>query len=130
MTAVDVCPDALQIRLESSRPDVVGVAQGPADDRGLTANLATLGHGGCDPSSYIKEARLAHPETSKYNKRLGFWFGETEWVPRASKAHRGTSMLPCRQPVGERMTLPFLQVVGAVNFPQVSQLDIIGILFA
>jgi hypothetical protein len=41
---MDDGPDALQVRFESSRRDVVRVAMTAADDAGLAANLTLLGH--------------------------------------------------------------------------------------
>src|SRR5882672_1893042 len=41
---VDEGSHTLQVRLETPGPDVMGMGDGPADDRSLVADLTSLGH--------------------------------------------------------------------------------------
>jgi hypothetical protein len=60
---VDDGADALKIRLEPPRPHVVGVAQNPAHDGSLAANVTLLRHDGCLSGGWAAQEhiRIAGP---------------------------------------------------------------------
>ena len=44
VTAVDDCPDRLQVRFEPAGTDVMGMTEGPAHNRGLPADFTMFCH--------------------------------------------------------------------------------------
>jgi hypothetical protein len=72
----------------------------------------------------------ARPETSKYNKQLGFLAARNRNCPKRVEGPQRDDGKGTSTACGERMTSSFPQSSAPVNFPQFSRFCIIGILFA
>ena len=92
VAAADPGPDPLQVRLEPARPDVMGVAELPADDRGLSTDFAMLCHVGCNPSADLTAGGVRHArKRPSIANSWGFWPARNRNRPQARpRRHRGT----------------------------------------